>query len=289
MKVSNIERFATHDGPGIRTTVFLKGCSLHCPWCANPETWTVQPVLMHDETKCVLCHQCEKHCSQQAISIQEQWTWDKEKCTYCQTCIDTCIPQALSMNGKDMTIDEILEEVLKDQDYYEESHGGMTLSGGEPLYQWEEVYELLKQAKEKQLHIAMETTGHYSWDPLEKASSYVDLFLFDIKHLDKNKMKAYTGANLDRILSNFERLAQTRAKDIIVRVPVIPGFNDDILQDIITYAKAHQVQAVHLLPYHSMGKKKWHQLNKPYKYENLDMMDEATLSIYASDFVQIGG
>lgn len=289
MIVSNIERFATHDGPGIRTTLFLKGCSLHCPWCANPETWTTQPVLMHDASKCVMCHQCEKNCPTQAIAIQDQWTWDPSQCVHCQICIDTCIPQALSMNGKDMSIKEILDEVLKDQAYYEESHGGLTLSGGEPLYQWEAVCDLLKQAKEKKLHIAIETTGHYPLDHLKKVEPLIDLFLFDIKHLDPTKMKTYTGADLDVILANFEWLAKKRAKDIIVRVPVIPGFNEDILERIIAYAKDHHVQALHLLPYHSMGKKKWHQLNKTYQYEDLDMMDESALSAYASDFVQIGG
>ena len=289
INVSNIERFATHDGPGIRTTLFMMGCSLRCPWCANPETWTLQSVLMHDTNKCIECRACQKACKNHAITFDPFFQWDQTKCKGCQDCVWACLQDALKLNGQWMEVQEILEEVLKDWDYYQASGGGLTLSGGEPFFQFDEVFSLLKNAKKAGLHVAVETTGNVEPKLFEKAIPYVDLFLFDIKHLDPVKLEQVTYANAQRIFSNFETLCLTRSKDVIVRVPVIEGFNDQILSDIIEYSKQHNVQKVHLLPYHSLGKTKWEQLKREYIYGDLEMMKEDTLKQYESDFVQIGG
>lgn len=280
IKVSNIERFATHDGPGIRTTIFLKGCPLHCPWCANPETWTLDTILMHDEKKCVRCHCCQKVCEKRAIDFDPDFKINRNLCDGCQKCMDVCIPEAISFSGKEMTIDEILEEISKDDAYYKNSNGGITLSGGEPLFQFEEVFKLIQVLKEKGYHIAIETTGMYNLNVLKKVEPYIDLFLHDIKHLNKEKLESITGASKEIIFNNLDYLSKTCKEKVIIRTPVIPGFNEEIVKDIILYAKEKGFKEVNLLPYHSLGKNKWHNLKKDYVYENEKMMDKSHLSSY---------
>ena len=280
IKVSNIERFATHDGPGIRTTILLKGCPLHCPWCANPETWTLDTILMHDEKKCVRCHCCQKVCEKKAIDFDPDFKINRNLCDGCQKCMDVCIPEAISFSGKEMTIDEILEEISKDDAYYKNSNGGITLSGGEPLFQFEEVFKLIQILKEKGYHIAIETTGMYNLNVLKKVEPYIDLFLHDIKHLNKEKLESITGASKEIIFNNLDYLSKTCKEKVIIRTPVIPGFNEEIVKDIILYAKEKGFKEVNLLPYHSLGKNKWHNLKKDYVYENEKMMDKSHLSSY---------
>lgn len=290
ISVSNIQRFATHDGPGIRTTVFLKGCYLHCPWCANPETWTAEPVLMHNSKKCVGCRCCEKACVNHAIEWHDnQFHWHKDLCQNCHKCIEACMFDALSMNGTLMKEEDVIAEAMKDYDYYEESNGGITFSGGEPFYQFDGLMRLLKLAKGKGLHTAVETTGNYPLKQLKEAEKYIDLFLYDVKNTDHDKLHQVTGGNPDEIFSNLSYLSQKRGKDVIVRVPVIPGFNEDKLEDIIACAKSLHVNSVNLLPYHNLGKEKWHQLGRNYIYDDLKIMNKEELSAYASDFVKIGG
>ena len=290
INVSNIERFAIHDGPGIRTTVFLKGCPLHCPWCANPETWTVNPVVMHQERLCEHCETCMHVCPNQAVSFENgTYQLDRSRCTVCGRCVENCIPGALSINGTAMKEEEIIATVLRDKDYYEESGGGVTFSGGEPLFQKEAIIELLKQAKAAGLHTAVETTGMYETEHLKACEPYIDLFLFDIKHTDPKILQETTGASWELIKQNFTYLSERRPRDVIVRVPVIPGFNDNALKEIIAFAKEHHVKAVNLLPYHSLGRTKWHQLQKDYRYEDEPGMKPEVLKPYEDDFVSIGG
>ena len=274
INVSNIERFATHDGPGIRTTIFLKGCPLHCPWCANPETWTIHPVLMHNEKKCVQCHRCQKACSKQAISFHPQFTLNTEFCDSCAECAKACVLGALKISGCSMQIQEILDEVKKDDDYYNMSNGGITLSGGEPLLQ-KEVLDLLKSLKENHYHVAVETTGNVSLEWLKQVEKYIDLFLFDVKHVDEKKLKEVTGGNLNQIVKNLEYISKTHS--VIVRTPVIPGFNQDVVRQIMDKTKELGIQEINLLPYHSLGKNKWHELKKEYLYEDEKMMDKSVL------------
>ncbi|MBR2745971.1 MAG: glycyl-radical enzyme activating protein [Erysipelotrichaceae bacterium] len=281
IKVSNIERFATHDGPGIRTTVFLKGCPLHCPWCANPETWRLEPVLMHDEKKCVRCHSCQTVCPEGAIDFNPAFVLYSKKCTICGRCVEVCIPEALSVNGKDMTAEEIISEISKDDDYYRNSNGGVTLSGGEPLFQYERVLDLLKNLKEKGYHTALETTGMYSSEKLKQAEKYVDLFLFDFKHVDAGKLKEVTGGDFEVITGNLEYLLKTCQEKVIVRTPVIPDFNSDVIKEIINWAAERKAPEINLLPYHSLGKNKWNDLGRTYSYEKYPMMDKSELSEYA--------
>ena len=286
IRVSNIEKFATHDGPGIRTTVFLKGCPLHCPWCANPETWSMEPVLMHDERKCIACKTCMHVCRQQAISFPFQW--DMTKCMYCKKCEEYCLQDAISFAGKDMEIEDVVYEVLKDKDYYEQSNGGVTISGGEPFMQFDAFLELIKQCKANGLHVAVETTGNYSLDALKEALPYVDLFLMDLKHLDAQKLKEVTGGNLDLILNNFTYLAKNCSEKVIVRMPVIPRFNDDICEDVIKFCASLKLSEVNLLSFHTMGKNKWNQLNKEFLYDQDKMMNRNDLTPYIDIGKQLG-
>ena len=282
IKVSNIQRFATHDGPGIRTTVFLKGCPLNCPWCANPETWGTDPIVMHDERKCVRCHNCQKACPEGAISFEPAFRLDYSKCTLCGKCIEACIPSALSISGKDMSIEDILLEIEKDDDYYRNSNGGVTLSGGEPLFQFDGCLELLGKLKERGYHTAVETTGMYSPDKLKKAEQYIDLFLYDLKHLDPVRLAAVTGGRLEIIMKNLDYLMETCPDKVIVRTPVIPDFNTDIIEEIILEAAGKKVREIDLLPYHSLGKNKWNNLGKEYSYDHYRMMDKKELEEYVS-------
>lgn len=286
IRISNIEKFATHDGSGIRTTVFLKGCPLHCPWCANPETWSMEPVLMHDERKCIACKTCMHVCRQQAISFPFQW--DMTKCMYCKKCEEYCLQDAISFAGKDMEIEDVVYEVLKDKDYYEQSNGGVTISGGEPFMQFDAFLELIKQCKANGLHVAVETTGNYSLDALKEALPYVDLFLMDLKHLDAQKLKEVTGGNLDLILNNFTYLAKNCSEKVIVRMPVIPRFNDDICEDVIKFCASLKLSEVNLLSFHTMGKNKWNQLNKEFLYDQDKMMNRNDLTPYIDIGKQLG-
>lgn len=286
IRISNIEKFATHDGPGIRTTVFLKGCFLHCPWCANPETWKSEPVLMHDAKKCVECKTCMHVCERGAISFPFQW--DMDKCIYCKKCENYCLQDAIFFAGKDMEINEVIKEVLKDKDYFDQSNGGITISGGEPFMQLDAFLELIKQCKNNGLHVAVETTGNYCLDTLKEALPYIDLFLMDLKHLDAQKLKDITGGNLDLILNNFKYLAQHCPNKVIVRMPVIPRFNDDICEDVIRFCANLKLSEVNLLPFHTMGKSKWNQLNKEFMYDKDKMMDRNDLTPYIDVGKQLG-
>lgn len=286
IRISNIEKFATHDGPGIRTTVFLKGCFLHCPWCANPETWKSEPVLMHDAKKCVECKTCMHVCERGAISFPFQW--DMDKCIYCKKCENYCLQDAISFAGKDMEINEVIKEVLKDKDYFDQSNGGITISGGEPFMQLDAFLELIKQCKNNGLHVAVETTGNYCLDTLKEALPYIDLFLMDLKHLDAQKLKDITGGNLDLILNNFKYLAQHCPNKVIVRMPVIPRFNDDICEDVIRFCANLKLSEVNLLSFHTMGKSKWNQLNKEFMYDKDKMMDRNDLTPYIDVGKQLG-
>ena len=286
IRISNIEKFATHDGPGIRTTVFLKGCFLHCPWCANPETWKSEPVLMHDAKKCVECKTCMHVCEHGAISFPFQW--DMDKCIYCKKCENYCLQDAISFAGKDMEINEVIKEILKDKDYFDQSNGGITISGGEPFMQLDAFLELIKQCKNNGLHVAVETTGNYCLDTLKEALPYIDLFLMDLKHLDAQKLKDITGGNLDLILNNFKYLAQHCPNKVIVRMPVIPRFNDDICEDVIRFCANLKLSEVNLLPFHTMGKSKWDQLNKEFMYDKDKMMDRNDLTPYIDVGKQLG-
>lgn len=291
IRVTHIERFALHDGPGIRTTVFLKGCSLHCPWCANPETQSFAPVILYDKRKCVQCHVCMQSCTKNAIYFDEahQFHQLSQFCDGCQSCVQNCLQDALQLKGEDMESEAILHEVMKDKEYYITSQGGVTFSGGEPFVQLDGLCELLKKSKEQGLHTAVETTGNYTLSQLQQAEADIDLFLYDFKHIDDAVLFNKTGGNGKFIKENLRYLLAKDAHKVIVRMPIIPGFNDDValIYEELAYLHTLGVQQVHLLPYHSLGKSKAEQMGKAYTFP-IEMMKNETLEPYRAYAISLG-
>lgn len=278
--VFNIERFAIHDGPGIRTTVFFQGCPLRCAWCANPESQTVGCKLMFLEKKCTGCGSCAQKCPRKAISLREGKAYiDRNLCIRCGTCEETCPNEAMSISGKEMKLSEIYQIIIRDLDYYVQSGGGLTLSGGEALLYIDTVMPLLKKCREDGIHISVETCGNIPEKNIEAALAIVDLFLFDIKSLNEEKLAKYTGGNLSLILNNFSHIAKEDPNKIVVRVPVIPGVNDTEkeLLEIFSFAAEHGVNRINLLPYHTLGITKYNQLGMPYPFGCTESMKKENL------------
>ena len=226
LSIMEIERFAVHDGPGIRTVVFLQGCPLHCPWCSNPESQKRKPHLLHVKNKCIGCGRCEAICPRGNIAIQDHFpVFNRQACVACKACERICPQNAIKFVGESITSSEIMEILLRDRDYYLNSGGGVTFSGGEAFTQFEGLMDLLIQCKNEKLHTSVETCGQVNLDKIKQALPLIDLFLFDIKHTDKDLLQKETGANLDTILTNLRYISSKSANKVTIRVPVIPGFN----------------------------------------------------------------
>lgn len=262
--IFNIQRYSLHDGPGIRTTVFMKGCPLNCRWCSNPESIKPYPQIMTNDLKCVRCAKCVKVCLQGAITIDGKRKINRFRCDLCLKCIEVCPTGALRVAGQYVTVEEVFSEVMKDELFYQNSGGGVTISGGEPLSQLEFVYSLLRECKRKGLHTTLDTSGYANWAVLDKVLRYVDLVLYDIKHMDSQSHKRGTGRNNTLILENVH-LTTSRVKTWL-RLPLIPGYNDSEanIKDIINFAKEIGAEKVSILPYHEWGKLKYKQLGRRY-------------------------
>ena len=283
LRAMEIERFAIHDGPGIRTIVFLQGCPLFCPWCSNPESQVIKKQLMYSENKCTKCQTCLKNCPKGSIKfINNRMVFNRSECGECEICGEVCPSRAISFAGRTKSIDEIMTEVMKDKDYYDDSNGGITISGGEPFVQYEGFLELLKESKRKGLNTAVETTGNVDIEKVMEAEPYIDLFLFDIKHTDKKKLLEVTGGNLDKMLSNLEYIASKNLNKVIIRVPTIPTFNHDdkTINEIIDLACKYKIKELHLLPFHTLGKNKYGQIDRKYELNNMKMIDKNELKKY---------
>lgn len=264
--VFDIQRFSLHDGPGIRTIVFLKGCPLSCKWCSNPESQNIKPVIMYKKNECLHCGRCINACSKKAISFENKTFIDRSICTGCGECANACPAGALVVKGKTMTVQQLIRELKKDATTYRRSGGGITLSGGEPLVQYEFAAELLRACKAQGWDTAIETTGAGITEAVEKVMPYVDTVLLDIKHLDTEKHKKFTGIGNEQILKNAARISQISST--VVRVPVIPGFNysEEEIREIAEFAKTLRgVRTIHLLPYHTFGENKYDLLGHDYE------------------------
>lgn len=280
--VFDIQRFSIHDGPGIRTTVFLKGCPLNCIWCHNPESKSARPELMLHGSKCVGCGECVKACSLGLHSFEGgEHLIEREKCIGCGKCEADCVG-ALKLYGEQKTVSEVIDEVLRDKSFYDNSGGGMTVSGGEPLMQHEFTLALLKSAKELGLNTAIETSGFSKWERIEAIAPFVDLFLWDVKETDTVRHNEYTGVGNELILENLGRLSTIGAR-IVLRCPVIPGLNDreEHFRAIGALADALSgVERVDVEPYHPLGKSKALALGKPYPLEDLSFPEDATVKAW---------
>ena len=267
ISIMEIERFAIHDGPGIRTVVFLQGCPLSCTWCSNPESQKIKSHLLYIENHCVGCGSCSSACRHNVITMKDGLpSFARHKCMSCRSCAATCMHNAIKFVGEQMSASAIMDIVRRDKDYYTQSGGGITISGGEAFVQFEGLMDLLTRSKSEDINTAIETCGQVSQDKIKAVYSLADLFLFDIKHHDRAKLKAYTGANLDTIISNLTYLAEQNPEKITIRIPVLPTFNhnESDIRAIFTIAKERQIKNIHLLPYHTLGKDKYHQLGLKY-------------------------
>jgi pyruvate formate lyase activating enzyme len=257
--IFDLQRFSIHDGPGIRTTVFLKGCPLRCRWCHNPEGVSPRPQLSFMPDRCIGCGRCLKVCPQGAHQVAEGRHWLlREKCLVCGACAAECHAKALEIVGRQVTVREVLDEVLRDRPVYETSHGGMTLSGGEPTMQIEFAEALLREAKGQGLHTCIETSGASEWERLERLRPWVDLWLFDWKETDPARHRELTGVSNERIAGNLRRLDGAGAA-IVLRCPIVPGLNDrdDHFAGIARLAgELRHVLGVELTPYHRLGEGK---------------------------------
>ncbi len=267
--VFNVQRFCVKDGPGIRTTVFFKGCMLNCEWCHNPESKSPKPVLVFHKNKCILCGDCARICANHKLT--DKHLINRDNCVACGKCLEKCFG-ALEICGKEMTVDEILSEALLDLDFYKNSGGGITLSGGEPLYNSQFTKELLRQAKLKGLHTCIETCGYSKWEDLEKILPFVDIFLWDIKETDELLHKKYTGVSNRLILENLYKLNDKGAQ-IILRCPIIPTYNDreEHFAELAKIAnKLDGVVQIEIMPYHPLGKSKSEDIGEEYPISELN-------------------
>jgi len=278
--VFNIQRYSIHDGPGIRTTVFLKGCPLSCWWCQNPESQLSGQEMIFWGDRCIGCGACSTICPSDAIQIKNGIPLtEKEKCILCGKCIEKCPALAREMIGEKLTIEEVIKEIEKDLVFYEESGGGVTFSGGEPLGQSEFLEGLLNGCREKKIHTAVDTSGYISWEILNKINSKVDLFLYDLKIMDNERHKKYTGISNEIILENLKKLSSVH-HNISVRFPVIPGINDDYqnIRETGEFLSPLKITQVNLLPYHYIGIDKYRRLGRTYKLVTTQPPSEEKLS-----------
>lgn len=286
----NIQKFSIHDGPGIRTTVFFKGCPLRCEWCSNPESQIKNVQILHDQSKCSYCLSCVAACPNGAITHEDnKIIINEDKCVGCLTCVNSCPNRALSYEGDYQTIEEIVDICMQDIDFYEESGGGVTISGGEGMSQPEFLKKLIAELKKNSVHVAIETTGYVNKETFEELARELDLLLFDVKHYDREKHYNGTKVYNDLIVENL-KWAIDNGIEVLPRIPVIPDFNDSLedaegLAKLLVEVGAKKVQ---LLPFHQFGEKKYELLNRNYKYKNKKALYPEDLEEYQKIFLDKG-
>ena len=261
-KIFEIKRFAVHDGDGIRTTVFFKGCPLKCVWCHNPEGIDFKPQLAYYENKCIGCGECVSVCSSSAHKItREGHIFGRELCVVCGKCEKVCLGEALKIYGKEISVDELLPILLEDKDFYESSGGGVTLSGGECLMHPDFCCELLKKLKENGVHTAVDTCGFVSKQSIDKVIPYTDIFLYDLKAYDEDVHIKCTGQSNKVILDNLKYI-DSCGKKTEIRIPYVPKYNDNQIEKIGKFlSKLNNVVKVRVLPYHNYAGSKYKSLN----------------------------
>jgi len=278
--VFNIQRFTIHDGPGLRTELFLKGCPLRCEWCSNPESQVPHIQLGVYKTRCISkkkCGMCLDVCPEQALIFYrgKLTAIDRDKCTRCMACYDECPSDAIKQWGKEMSVEECMKEILRDRGYYERSGGGVTVSGGEPLVQSDFVAELFQACKAEGIQTCLESTFHMPWSEVEKVLPWTDIVISDIKHMDTEIHKRYTGVGNELVLENLKKIVELD-KEFILRIPVIPNVNDDMdnmaaTADFILGELGGKVRTLQLLSFMRLGEEKYTSLGMPYKMEGVKM------------------
>ncbi len=269
--ILRVARYAIHDGPGIRTTVFLKGCPLRCAWCHSPESQDAAPEFMPLPDRCIRCGSCTAACPHGVLPAALADSAAPAGCTTCAACTEACPTGARELVGHPMTVDALVALVERDRIFYDESGGGVTFSGGEPLLQPEFVLEAAADCRASGIHVAVDTCGHADPEALIAVAREVDLFLFDLKTVDEAAHRRFTGVSNDLILSNLERLATIHPR-VIVRFPLIPGVNDadENVKEIGALLASFRLTRVDVLPYHRAGLAKYHRLHQPYGLEAIE-------------------
>jgi len=274
--IYNIQRFSLHDGPGIRTTVFMKGCPLRCEWCHNPESQKVRPQISLFVERCLACGRCMAVCDRHSFEDGIHRI-DHGACEGCGRCVEQCPADAMELLGREASVEEIIEEVERDSAFYSTSGGGMTVSGGEPTMQTAFAAQILAAAKAKGIHTAIETCGYAPWSAYEQLLPYTDMFLYDVKQMDSELHKEYTGVDNSRILENLSNLCMNAVDaEIVVRTPVIPGYNDqpENFRSLASFLlKLERLPRVEVLPYNPLAGSKYSRLGMEYIPGNLDETD----------------
>ncbi len=277
--IFDVQRFSLHDGPGIRTLVFFKGCPLRCLWCSNPESQCFEPEILFDPTTCVACGGCVEACPHRAVRLETGRLRDeRERCVACGRCVEACYAEARTIAGRRVTADEVVGEVLRDAPFFANSGGGVTLGGGEPMAQPDFARAILTRCRAQGIHTAVETCGHVPWLAIGRVLPWTDLFLYDVKHLDAARHRRETGGEVGLVLANLERLVAAGAS-VIARVPVVPGFNDNP-ESILAIARlvaSLRIEPLHLLPYHRLGQGKYRLLGRDYLFTGGEKLLDATM------------
>ena len=264
--IFDIQSYAIHDGPGIRTCVFFKGCPLRCAWCHNPESQAKRPEMAWRESKCTGCGRCVEACPRGALVMKDVVVRDPERCNSCGQCAEVCLDGAMEMIGYEISAGNVVEIVERDKPFFDDSGGGVTLTGGEPTAQAGFMFELCSRLRKRGIHVALETCGHFDKKLVDRLVESVDLFLFDVKHLSERRHKEATGAGNRRILENFRALVERAGQDRVVpRIPVIPGFNadDESVESTAHFlAEKNWSGPVHLMAFHTWARDKYRMLGR---------------------------
>jgi len=280
--IFNIQRYSTHDGSGIRTIIFYKGCPLRCKWCSNPESQSFNHDLMYDDRICNHFGDCLSQSDQGITFLNGKIHINRNEINGKSQYSDICASKALTVSGHKASIEDLLTEIAKDKPFYSQSGGGVTLSGGEPFSQVDEIYKLLLKLKEENINVSIETSLYTKWDHIEKCLPLIDLFLVDLKHLDPIKFKKYTGGNCNLVTENLIKLEKSKS-NIIIRIPILPGFNDsnEEMQNIIDFAATFKnINEIHLIPYHTFGVEKYKLLGKDYDFTTKSEIDDKKLNAF---------
>jgi len=287
--IFDIQRYAVHDGPGIRTTVFFKGCPLSCSWCHNPEGQSPQPDLMYFQNRCLVCGECIKLCPHGAVHCRDGVIHTTSACQVCGTCAEGCPAGARKVVGRRMTVSEVLREIQKDVIFWDQSGGGVTFSGGEPLAQPRFLSLLLDACRAKRIDTVVETCGMAKQDEVLELSDKAGLFLYDLKILDPEKHKKFTGVSNDSIIANLEALAERRRR-VVVRYPIIPYINDDggNVRQMVALLSRLRLRQIHLLPYHETGTEKYKRLGLGLRLEDVKAPPASLMKRIAAEFERAG-
>ena len=289
-RIFNVQRFSLHDGPGIRTTVFLKGCPLRCEWCHNPEGISPEPEVVIVANRCIACGACVTACPQGLADVRGGFSGDRADCAACGACVEACPSEARQIAGRDVTVRGLLEEVLRDRIFFDDSDGGVTFSGGEPLLQVRFLEAMLQACRHEGIHAAVDTSGLAPLKHLLRIAALTDLVLYDVKLVDEGRHRRHTGVSNATILANLEALS--RVHDTIwLRVPVIPGVNDDpenLAATAALAARLPSVRRVTLLPYHRLGTDKLRRLGQPQALDRIAPPNRTRLEQLAAGFAAAG-